>query len=304
MKDQVDTVTIESSLAEGAAMIWKRKGLVFLLYSINVLVALVIALPIFTVLYTEVGITGFGVDLIEAFDLILWREILAEMGAIFDTLSIQILVLIPLYWLWKTASQVGLIYALHNGAIWPFWRGVFYYLLPALGLGLLYLPLKVLWIALMIWSARFFHVLWPGAVGGFWVWGVLIPILILSGLAVLEIYQRYGRMALVIKHDTLWNAIGTGIHWAGKYKKIAGPLFLTWYGIALVIWMVSMMLNAELHVGFEPVILGFIIQQVSMIARSAVSVGWVGSEVCVFQERYQLEFLGSETATLKPAQKD
>lgn len=266
-------------------MMGARWGLIVLLYVINFVVAFLLALPVYLAAVEHVGPTGFGPDLIERFDLGLWRSIIEDFGSAFSTIGFQLLWLLPVYALWKTASHMGVIYALHNGAIWPFWRGVGYYTGRGLLIGIVFLPVKILWIVFSFFVASLLSSAWSGEIGTFWVMFVLLPVLVLTGLAVLDLFQRYARMALVIRHDSFGQAISAGVSWPFKYGA-ASYLYLIWYSMALLAMVVTFWLNAILHVGTSAVLVAFLIQQASMFTRAAITVGWIGSEVSLFERTY------------------
>ena len=265
-------------------MIKKRLRLVALLYLINLVVALIVALPFYNILFEEVGRTGFGVELSEAFDPVVWSQIFMNLRSDLQQLSVLLLWSIPVLWIWRTASQVGVIYALHHGAIWPFWRGVGYYTGSGLLLALLFLPLKIVWILLVYFSAVALEPVLNGAVINFWVYGVTLPVVLLGGLAILELYQRFGRLSIVIGHKKVWRAMRAGFKWPQRHPVAAG-IFISWYSLMLVLLIVAAAVNARLHVGFQPFWLAFLIQQVFIFARSAATVGWVGSEVFVYENK-------------------
>ncbi len=273
------------SLKSGAGLMRDRWGLIVLLYVVNLGVAFVLALPIYLAVVEHVGFTGFGPDLIERFDLELWRGMLKDLRGTFASIGLQLLWVLPIYAIWKTASHMGVIYALHNGAIWPFWRGVGYYTGRGLLIGVVFLPLKILWSVFSFFIAGLLSSAWQGEVGTFWVMLVLLPVLLLTGLAVLDLFQRYARMALVIRHDSVAQAIASGVSWPIKYGA-ASYLYLIWYFIALLAMFATIGLNAMLHVGTRAVLIAFLIQQASMFTRSAIAVGWIGSEVSLFERTH------------------
>ena len=273
-----------TSIKQGFTLIKKRLRLVGLLYLINLVVALIVALPFYNILFNEVGNTGFGVELSEAFDPVLWSQIFAGVRGDLQLFLSRVLWVIPVLWIWKTASQVGVIYALHHNAIWPFWRGVGFYTGSGLLLGLLFLPLKVVWVLLIYFSAVVLAPVLDGEVITFWVYGVALPVVLIAGLSILELYQRFGRLSLVIGHKKVWRAMKAGFKWPQRYPVAAG-IFICWYGVMLVLLIVSAGVNARLHVGFQPFWIAFLIQQVLIFARSTVTVGWIGSEVFLYENK-------------------
>ncbi len=280
---------IDICLKEGARSIRKRPGLIFLLYGVNLMAAVIVVLPLYGVLVEHIGLTGQGSALIESFDLVLWREVFMEIGPELRVVGLPFAVVAPLYVVWKAAAHVGVIYALHNGRIWPFWRGVGYYTGPSLLVSLAYLPLKLIWVAGVLLVSGILANVWRGAVGGFWIFGVFIPFSVLCGWAILDLFQRYSKLALVVKHDTVWRSLKTGMVWPFKYGT-ASYLYVCWYAIILVILFFSALLHGQLHVGVQAISIAFLIQQVSLFTRSAASVGWIGSEVYFFERTLEKEW--------------
>ena len=272
-------------LAHGAGMVRHRIGLVILLYAVEIGIAILLAIPIYNAFVEYVGSSGFGADLIEEFDLLLWREIIDAISGVLGGVGLQLLWVVPLYWIWKTASHMGVIYALHQGALWPFWRGVGYYTGKGLLISLIFLPMKVLVVVI----ALLLNGMLVNAIGGeiatFWTTAVLMPFILIGGISLLELFQRYARIAVVVRHDSVWNAVTAGFTWPFKYGA-ASYLYLIWYVVALLVVFATLGLNAMLHVGVSAIVFGFLIQQVSRFTRAAVTVGWIGSEVELFERTH------------------
>ena len=108
---------VKTGLQEGARMVRARWGLVVILYAFTLILGMLIAVPIYLGVVKHVGPTGFGADLIESFDTLLWREIVIKLTDTLTGFGIQLILVLPLYWIWKTVAHMGVIYALHNGAI-------------------------------------------------------------------------------------------------------------------------------------------------------------------------------------------
>lgn len=274
-----------SSVAAGAGLIRERIGLVVLLYVFDITIALLLAIPIYNAVVEHVGYSGFGADLIQGFDLVLWRDIIDAMTDVLQGVGIQLLLVIPIYWIWKTASRMGVIYALHQGAIWPFWRGVGYYTAKGLILGIVFLPVKIIGAGLAIVIGAGLSNIWVGSVGAFWTIGVITPILVISVLSMIDLFQRYARISIVVRHDTIWNALSAGFSWPFKYGA-ASYVYLLWFMIVAFVFIITQVLNATLHVGISAILVGFLIQQISLFTRSAAEVGWIGSEVDLFERTY------------------
>ena len=194
----------------------------------------------------------------------------------------RVLWALPILWVWKTATQMGVIYALHHGSLWPFWSGVYMHTFKGILLGSFFLPIKLGWIVLLYIGLTLVQPSFSGEIEMFWLAGVIFPFALLTGLAIIELYQRYGRLALVIRNDKVWQAIRAGFAWPGRTAVIS-LVYLLWYMIALVVFALGLVANATLYVGVEFLIISLMVQQGILLGRSAVSVGWIGSEVTLFE---------------------
>lgn len=278
----------KQSLAAGATLSRERLGLVVLLYAVNLVMALILAFPLYFAFVENIGETGFGPDMIQSFDLMLWREALDGVGDTFQVIGLQLLWVLPLYMLWKTAAHMGVIYALHQGAIWPFWRGVGYYTVKGFLLALVFLPIKVIVAGIALFLGVALGSVWTGEVGAFWSFGVVMPTLVITALAVTDLFQRYARIAIVVRHDSVMNALYSGIRWPVTYGA-ASFVYLAWFVVMLAILLATQSLNALLHVGMQAILLGFLLQQVSLFTRAIATVGWIGSEVSLFERTHLSE---------------
>ena len=271
------------SILEGFRLIRSRFRLVALIYALNLVLVFAVAFPVYRIMMESVGATGYGKDLLLEFDILLWREILMENRETLLQLLWTIVLVIPVFWIWKTAVQMGTIYALHHGAMWSFWPGVLTHTFNGLIIGFCFLPLKAAWVVLTFIGAGILQSSYfSGEVESFWLIAVCTPIVLLTGLAILELYQRYARMSLVIRNERVVQALKVGFVWPQRHSMIS-LVYICWYIIALGVFLISMSVNAELHVGTSYVILALLIQQVVMLGRAAVTVGWVGSEVVLFE---------------------
>ena len=274
---------IGKSIKEGSRLVLGRFRLVVLIYVLNLILAFVFVFPVYRAVLETIGGTGFGAELMYRFDLVLWREIIVENAEGLSASFRRIVWVLPLLWVWKTATQMGLIYALHHGAIWPFWSGVFLHTPKGLLLSVFYLVLKFSWVVLVYVGLALVQPYFGGEVEMFWLMAVVSPFALLTGLAIIELYHRYGRLALVIRNDKVLPAIRTGFKWPGRSYAISA-VYLFWYVVALIVFYLGMLANAEFHVGFGLLWVALGIQQVILLVRSSVTVGWVGSEVFLFEE--------------------
>ena len=83
-------------------------------------------------------------------------------------------------------------------------------------------------------------------------------------------------------------AIGAGFSWPIKYGA-ASYVYLIWFAVSLIVFLVTMALNATLHVGVSAILVGFLLQQVSLFTRTAAGVAWIGSEVSLFEHTHVSE---------------
>ncbi len=274
---------IGKSIAAGLAGIRRRFGLVVLLYGVNLALAFVLSVPVYFALQSSVGPTGFGADLAGGFDFVLWADIMEKAGAVLRALPLQLLWMTPLYLLWKTAASVGLIHALRGEQIRPFWQGVGRYTGKALLLALLFLVPLVVWIVLTLVAALMLGAILEGEVGGFWLNLVIVPTLLVGGLAVLDLMHDYARIALVVAEQPVGKAAATGIAWPFRHGQ-ASWLYLAWFVPALLLLLLPALLDANAVAATAGAVWGlFLLQQFVLLLRAAVTVGWIGSETAFYE---------------------
>ncbi len=274
---------LKPSLTAGLAGLRRRPGLVVLLYAMNLVIALVLAIPVAVILGNTVGPTGFGEDLARGFDIVLWADIFDEAGAALGALFLHLFWMIPVYLIWKAAAGVGLIHALRGDQIRSFWQGVGRYTGKGVLLGIAFLVLTGIGVVVALGVALMLGAVWSGAVGAFWVNAVIAPTLIISVLAVLDLMHDYARAALVVGEEKVMTALGTGIVWPFRHGQ-ASLLYLIWFAPAALLLLLPTVLDANMTAATGGTIWGlFITQQVFMLLRAAVTVGWFGSETAFYE---------------------
>jgi hypothetical protein len=267
-----------SSVSYGLNAVMRRKGLVFLAYGMNLVLAFVLAVPVFVMVQDAVGPTGFGPDLVRQFDAVLWADILADIGTALGSMWAQLLWLIPLYLLWKVALSVGLIHALRDGAVRPFWAGVGRYTGRGLLVALVFLIPLIAWIVGVVVVGTVMGTVWGGEVGTFWNLFVITPTLIFTGLAVVDLMHDYARIALVVEEQGVWEACMTGLAWPFRHGG-ASWIYLAWFAAALVLVLLPTVFEFSLKAVWGL----FLIQQLCLLLRAGATVGWFGSEVHFFE---------------------
>ncbi len=274
---------IKQSFTAGFKGIRRRPGLVVLIYAMNLMMALILSIPVYIALSSTVGGTGFDADLAGGFDFVLWADIIEEASEALGALQFQLLWMIPLYLIWKAAASVGLIHALRGGDVRSFWQGVGRYTGKAVLLGLPFLVLAVIGFVGLLVVAGVLSAFWPGEVGAFWINLVTLPTLAISGLAVLDLMHDYGRMALVVSDQKVLRATGIGIAWPFKHGKASG-LYVVWFVPAALLLLLPTVLGMTVAAATGGAIWGrFLMQQILLLLRAAVTVGWFGSETALYE---------------------
>ena len=274
---------IKQSFTDGLRRLRRHQGLVVLLYAMNLVIALVLSIPVAITLGTAVGPTGFGADLAAGFDIVLWADLIEEVGETLGGLQMQLLWMIPLYLVWKAAAGVGLVHALRGDGSRSFWQGVGRYAGRGVWLGLGFLAITLMSIVGVSILGLVLASSWTGEVGSFWVNFVIIPTLLISVLAVLDLMHDYARLALVIDEQPVLTALGTGLRWPLKHGQ-ASWLYLLWFAPAAVLLLLPTVLDMNVAAATGGAIWGlFLAQQALLLARAGVTVGWLGSETALYE---------------------
>jgi len=266
------------SFSAGITALKTRPGLVGLIYGMNLVIAFILAVPIYIVLSNTVADTGFSGDLAARFDVVLWADIMEKAGPILASVRAQFLWMVPLYLLWQVAAGVGLIHALRDGGVRSFWQGVGRYTGPGLLLALMYLLPLLGWFVFTAIVGVLLNFLWPGEVGAFWSFFVIIPTLVITGIAVFDLIQDYGRTALVVGGKTVTSAWTTGFAWPFRYG-VSSWLYLMWFVIAALLLLAPTFIERNIGAAWGV----FLLQQLFLFARAAVTIGWYGSEVALYE---------------------
>lgn len=267
----------------GLRSIARRPGLVVLIYAINFIVAFLLALPIAIALGGKLAVYGFGTDMTESLDLVLLVEVLERAGDLFGMLWVQFLWMIPLWLVWKAASRAGLIHALRGDAIRSFWQGVGRYTGRAVLISLLFLVPVIGWAVAVVLLGVSLAALWPGEVGVFWTFFVAVPTLLIAGFAVLDLMQDYAVAALVIEEKSVGASVRTGYRFPIRHGQ-ASWLYMMWFALALLALALPTVLDMAFATATAVGIwLLFIVQQLVLFARAAVTVGWLGSEAALYE---------------------
>jgi len=93
----------------------------------------------------------------------------------------------------------------------------------------------------------------------------------------------YGRMALVVSDQKVLRATGIGIAWPFKHGKASG-LYVVWFVPAALLLLLPTVLGMTVAAATGGAIWGrFLMQQILLLLRAAVTVGWFGSETALYE---------------------
>lgn len=266
-------------LNDGWSASVKRPGLAGLLYAGNLLLGIILSIPILVAFSSAVSESGYSPDLAAEFDVALWADILRDSGPLVSTMLMQLLWVIPVFYLWKIGSTVGVVHAMRGDRTGSFWEGVGRYAGKALLLGLPFLVLAILAVAGLALITALLSAAPIGEVGQFWIRFVVAPILIILSVAVIDMMHDFARLELVLRGESVWNSMYAGMDWFWQSGS-AQALYMLW----LVIGSLTLILPFWADMALGGLFLAFLLQQALLYVRSLVTVGWLTSEVMLFQE--------------------
>jgi len=282
-----------SSFSAGFDAIRKRPGLVGLLYLVNLCVAFTLTVPVYIAFNNTVGPSGFSGDLAHAFDLVLWTDIMEKAGNTMIAMGGQLLWMIPLYLVWKAAISVGLVHAIRNGGVRPFWQGVGQFTGRGLLLGLYFLLILLAWTGITAVGTVVLRMLWDSEAGTFWIFFAILPAIYVTGAALIDLMHDYARIALVVENKPAGRALLAGIAWPVR-QGVSFALYAAWFFIGTAVLIAPTVSSMTIVGIWGP----FLIQQVFLLLRAAVTVGWFGSEVHFFETRRESPLIASTEADL------
>lgn len=278
MSNQVTT-----SIGEGLKAARRRPALTLLVYIVNLSGALLLSTLFFRLLVDTIGVSGFGDQKLLDFDTLIWQEAMAAGGGRLVGILTHLLWIVPLYVVWRVVEGMGLIYAHHQGGAWSFWRGVGHYLMRGLALALIWLPVRVIALGGVFVGATGLASLWEGEIGTFWSMLVILPAAVITVLAMIDLFERYGRLAMIVRHERIFSAFATGIGWPFRHGS-ASFLYLFWFFVGLAVLIAPTFIGAQGATTIAGIWGAFFIQQIVLLVRAAITVAWTGSEVALFEE--------------------
>jgi len=261
---------------------WQRRSLVLVIYVVGLLLAGLVGLGLVKMLDVEIGSTGFSDELVRRFDAVLWFDYFDGLKAGLAGLMRQTALTAFAMMIWKVASSVGLIHALHGDASGSFWEGVRRYTIRGFGLALLYfIPLVLLVGAVIGVGVSVTEDM--GEVGLVWTWTAVIPLACIVLVAMFDLFHDYARMHLVLRQTTIRRAWLRGIQWPFRcFRSVL--LYKIWFWISALLWVAVLLVGLNMpDYSLGVVFLAFLIQQVLIIARTGATVSWIGAETALFE---------------------
>ncbi len=293
---------ISQSISAGFASIRQRFGLVLLLYAINLLVALALALPLFLTLRSVVGPTGFGPDLLNRLDLMILTRSAPDLRSAFQLVGLQLLWVVPVFMIWKVASSVGVINAVRDGRVRKFWAGVGEYTIKGIGLAMIFVLLAAVWVGLCTFGTVFVRGLLGGTEEAAYKSIVyFLPAALAVGLIVLSLWHDYSQITLVKSRESVFTSFKRGVKFALRNPG-AWTLFTFWLILSAILLLAPTVLDSFTATGsFAAVLMQFAVQQLFFLLRSAATVGWLGSEVEYYESKLWKDLpLIAETPIMGP----
>lgn len=255
-----------------------RPGLAGIVYAFNLAAALIVAVPLAVAVGDAIEATGYGSLLLSDFDLALWADIWEESSAAFRSVFSLFLWLLPLWFIWKTASAVGIIHAVGRGGGRSFWDGVGRHTGRALLVALLFIPVMIGILIGAFLIGLLVSAVMGGEAGTFWGWFVATPLVLVLGLALVDMMQDFARTELVLARQPVVKAWLAGMAWPFRHSD-ASSIYTVWFLSGLTLLAAGFLLD----LGVSGVWSAFLLQQILFFFRSAITVGWIGSEVSLFE---------------------
>lgn len=273
-------------LKAGIAAMRKRPWLAVLLFSVHAMLGYFIATPVAGALNTTFATAG-----IEEIDIALLADIpealLTALATVFGLIMIATLVL----FVWSSAVGVGLPQALRQDGARSFWSGVDRYFWRSLALTGLFLVPMGIWTVVMAVLTLILAAAISGEVIQFWALFVAAPTLWMVGMAAIDLTLDYARIALVSNDSEVVESAKLGFR-HGLRRGSAQAVYLIWFVPSLLLLLLPTELEMAIGASFGL----FLLQQLVLLGRSFVSVGWMGSQVALYEDGTRPEAIAGAAA--------
>ncbi|MBO6574788.1 MAG: hypothetical protein JJ896_05200 [Rhodothermales bacterium] len=283
---------IARPLSTGIQTMRARPGLAVLLWAVQLTLAWLIATPVGAAIDASFSESGFGDEPLNA--VLLVDFFLQNRGVVASLLGMLVAVF-PVWLVWSALSGVGLAHALRDGGARSFWTGASSWFWPGLGVTAIFALVALVWTVVMAVLGLVLAAGGGGEVVVFWTSLVFVPTLWIFGLAAMDMMLDYARIGLAARDLSVIKAVFFGVSFPLR-RLSAHLLYVVWFGPALLLAVGPAPLEAALGLGF----LTFLIQQVLLLARQFVTIGWIGSEVALHEEVLDSEWgaIAQATATV------
>jgi hypothetical protein len=110
------------------------------------------------------------------------------------------------------------------------------------------------------------------------VFVVTMPVLVVLGLAVLDLMHDYARMELVVARKPVMESFLSGLAWPFRYGRSL-LIYAGWFLVSVVLLGIATIID------FRPGGLWgvFLLQQVFLFLRAGSTIAWFGSEVDYYE---------------------
>ena len=274
-------------IANGVRAARKKPTIVLLVWAVQFLVGLVVAIPMASAMSSLAG-TGFSLDMAREIDLGIIFDMLETIRPAFRTTFLNLLWAIPLLAVVRAIVSVGIINAVRDGGIRSFWSGVGRYGPKSIFLSVPYFLLT----AFLQVAFLFVIIAWVGGAGeklGVLLVLVAMPIgmTIIGGLT--DCMRDYAQISLVVRNTSVVTAVGRGVQWPFRHPA-ALWLYVAWMIAGIFVAFLPLLLENWITAATVFAIVALAVtQQIALIGRAAITVAWYGSEVAFFDEHAEDE---------------
>jgi hypothetical protein len=284
--------TTADFLVTGYRMASRRKGLALLLYAVNLILSLAVAIPVFFVIQSAVSDSGFGPDLAKEFNLPvmadIWNRIFrtaADGGTVGELkiMGLTLLLTIPLLLVWKSISAVGIINAVRDNGLRGFWQGVGRYAGKSILLAIPYFLLSTCaLIGLVVLMAGIGNTVGTEA-GIYWSTVIGLPVSWLLATSLLDLMHDYSRIGIVARDESVLSAFGNGFAWPFKHRQSV-LVYGAWFVLGTILLLLPLLFDSLTTAGtWTGIVILTALQQMALYFRATVTVGWFTSEVEYFE---------------------
>ncbi len=259
----------------------ERPRLAAIMYAANLAMGLLLSIPILVAFSQSTELSGYSEQMSEGFDLTLWADLMETSGPLLQTLLAQMMWVLPILFVWKMGSSAGLIHAQSEGGTRSFWKGLGQHTMKASVLGLLFLVPTAAWIVFVVIVATVLSTVLTGEVGSFWVQFVFSPLAVFLGIALIDMMHDFGRIELVLGKKGIMDSWFDGMKWP-FHSAYANSVYIGWMVLGLIFIVLPFMLDLSL----AGLLIAFVVQQILLFGRSMITVGWISSEVLLYEDLF------------------